>query len=86
MMITAQERWPKFHQGNVSREHYYNITARLTAANSLGRGDYNSTVSVFAGEEEQQFTIHKSKICAKSKFFRDACLNAGTECELKPIK
>jgi hypothetical protein len=86
MMITAQERWPKCHQGNAPRKHSCNITARLTTANPLGRGDYNSTVSVFAGEEEQQFTIHKNKICAKSKFFRDACLTPGTEGELKPIK
>jgi hypothetical protein len=34
--------------------------------------DYNSTITVLVGHEEQQFTVHKDTICAKSKFFRAA--------------
>lgn len=46
---------------------------RLTKADPCFSYDYNNTVSVLVGKEEQEFTVHKDAICAKSKFFKAAC-------------
>jgi hypothetical protein len=44
-----------------------------TKADSYLSCDYNSTILVLAGKQEQQFVVHKDAISAKSKFFRAAC-------------
>jgi hypothetical protein len=59
------------------------IVASADASTSL---DYNGTITVYAGEEERQFTVHTHKICAKSKLFDDACSDRSTRTEQKPIK
>lgn len=58
---------------------------RAYASNSYDY-DYNSTITVLVGREEQQFTVHKDTICAKSKFFRAACSERWTGRKNQPIK
>jgi hypothetical protein len=43
-------------------------------------------VSILTGEEEQQFTVHKDSICAKSKFFKAACSERWIEGKQKVVK
>jgi len=35
--------------------------------------DFNNTITVLVSKTEQEFTVHKDPICAKSKFFNAAC-------------
>lgn len=37
------------------------------------RVDYNDTIGVLAGEEEESLVVHKNMICAKSPYFEAAC-------------
>jgi hypothetical protein len=43
-------------------------------------------VSILIGKEEQQFTVHKDSICAKSKFFKAACSERWIEGKHKVVK
>jgi len=48
--------------------------------------DYNSTVKVLVGPEEQPFVVYKDLICASSKFFKAACSKRWTEGQEKLIR
>jgi hypothetical protein len=38
--------------------------------------DYDDIIFVLVGPEEKRFSLHKSKLCSKSKFFKAACSKA----------
>jgi hypothetical protein len=41
--------------------------------------DYDDIIFVLVGPEEKRFSLHKSKLCSKSKFFKAACSKAWIE-------
>lgn len=61
--------------GLVPQPHkFFSRAARTDPHNSYDY-DYNDIITVIVGISEQQFIVHKTTICEKSKFFHAACSN-----------
>lgn len=51
----------------------------VSCTNLVFSHNYNDTIFVLVGAEEQCFTVHKDVICVKSKFFKAACSDRWTK-------
>jgi hypothetical protein len=64
------------------------VVREVNQANAVDSSiqDFNNTVAVLVGPEEQRFLLHQDAVCDKSKFFKAACSKRWIEGQEKLVR